>query len=483
MEPIVVVGGGIAGLGAAWTLRKQGLPVLVLEAWDQVGGVVRSRRLDDGTVLDLGPQTLSTRDPELLATLEEVGLRGRRLEASHEGARRYVVHDGAPVALPSGPVGLLRTPLLSAQGKLRLLSEPFRGSGSGNEEAREGSDESVAAFARRRLGPEVAARLVDPFVSGVYAGDPEALSVAAVLPELQMMEREHGSLLRGGLERLWARRGGNASDDDAEAAARRSRICSFDEGLQAWPIAVARALGPDTVRTGTRVEGITPRSGSSGQGWRVHLSGSSSGANETVDARAVVLAVPAAVTASLLEGLGERASSPPHPLVEEGIHALTRIPYAPVTLVHLIWRRDRIAHSLDGFGLLAPSREGRTLLGSLWPDTIFPDRNRTDRVVTVNFVGGARTPDRALVPDEPLVAEVLRELEDLLGARGEPELALVTRWPRAIPQYTRGHLDRIAAVARVEEALPGLRLIGNWRGGVSLGAAWEGGRKAARGFG
>lgn len=498
MDPVVVVGAGVSGLGAAWALHEEGITVLLLEASPEVGGVVRSRTLDDGTVLDLGPQTLSTRDPELLEVLSRVGLAERTLEGDPAGARRYVVHEGAPVALPTDPLSLVATPLLSTRAKLRLLSEPFRraprpsnsrpgtaGGGTGEaDEAGSGGDsgapggpalassggESVAEFARRRLGPEVEARLVDPFVSGVFAGDPEEVSVAAALPELLAMERDHGSLVRGGLRRLRTSRRARreAREGGEDPAPKGSRILSFDEGLQGWPRAVARSLGPERVRTGVQVERLQ-RSPDSETGWELRVKSASNGAEESLRARSVILAIPAHSSGRLLQEM-----------VPEAARALAQIPYAPVSLVHLIFSREQVDHPLDGFGVLAPSGEEREILGSLWPDSIFPGRNRTDRAVTVNFIGGARTPDRARAGDERLVDMATREVRNLLGVRGEPIMARVTRWPHAIPQYTRGHLARVAAVARAEEEYPGLQLTGSWREGVSLGGAWGQGVKAGR---
>jgi oxygen-dependent protoporphyrinogen oxidase len=497
-RPMVVVGGGMAGMGAAWAFHQAGVPVEVVEAAPEVGGAVRSVLvpLPGGggeILLELGPQTLSTGDPELLSTLEALGLGPEsQLQADPSGARRYIVHRGRPAALPGGIGSLATTPLLSAGARLRLLAEPFRGSpGAGSRDP----DESVASFVRRRLGPEVLDRFVDPFVSGVFAGDPEELALAAVLPELARLEEEHGSLVRGFLARgMASRRGarrrngeggaegeGDVDGEGREAGGREDRrgrgagrdrtgsrpgtrptILSFEGGLQAWPRAVAARV---PVRRDTRVIELTPLPAG---GWRLGLRGPGAAAAD-LEAEGVVLATPAAVSSGLVE-----------PLSARGSEALARIPYAPVTLVHLAWDRSSVAHPLDGFGLLAPSSEGRRLLGSLWPGTLFPRRLPPGWVLTANFVGGARTPERAHLPDDALVALVEGELAELLGVNAPPRLRRVTRWPRAIPQYTAGHHRRIEAVASMEADHPGLVLAGNWRGGVSLAAAWHGGREAAR---
>lgn len=482
-EPILVVGGGMAGMGAAWALHQAGRRVEVLEAGPEVGGVVRSVRVPFGArgeevLLELGPQTLSTRDPDLLATFRALGLAENLLEADPAGGRRYIVHRGRPAPLPSGPGSLASTPLLSPRARLRLLGEPFRGAPRGD--ARD-PDESVADFVRRRLGPEVLDRFVDPFVSGVFAGDPEQLSLSAVLPELARLESEHGSLVRGVLARAVARRkgrggasrgasrngegargaGGSAADPPRRGQRPSGSILSFPEGLQAWPRAVARQV---PVRVGHRVVALSPREGG---GWRLQVERMDGGV-EGPEAARVVLAAPAPVLSTLLSPLGAGTAA-----------ALEGVPYAPVSLVHLGWSRAAVTHPLDGFGLLAPSSEGRRFLGSLWPGSLFPSRLPDGGVLTANFVGGARTPARAHLPDEELLAVVEAELSDLLGIHGPPIFRRVTRWPQAIPQYTAGHGDRIEQVRRFEDRHPGLVLAGNWREGVSLAAAWKSGAVAA----
>lgn len=468
MDPVVVIGAGVSGLAAAWSLHTRGIPVRVVEADDQVGGVVRSARLDDGTVLDLGPQTLSTKDPELQETLRQVGLGARTLTADPASGRRFVVHEGKVVELPSGPLSLARTSLLSTGAKFRLLGEPFRKGGAQPAGGPgESGEESIADFIRRRLGPEVLDHMVDPFVSGVFAGDPEQISVAAALPELHALEQEHGSIIRGGVKRIQAAR---KEQKEREAAGGtpeerpRNQIISFDEGLQSWPQAVAEALD-EPVLVSTRVVGLERDEGDEG-GWTVRLSQADRGTEETLRAGAVILAVPAEVAARLLADLDTEVA-----------RALSAIPYAPVSVVHVIHPMDRVDHSLDGFGVLAPSGEDRGILGSLWPNAIFPGRNPQGQAVIANFVGGARTPERAMAEEEEILDMVRRELGDLLGLRGDPAHQRVTRWPRAIPQYTRGHLERIREVARFEEATPGVRLVGSWRDAVSLGGCWATGAR------
>ena len=451
---VVVVGGGISGLGAAHALARAGADVVVVEAGDQVGGNLRSWRDEEGFLLEGGPNTLSVTDGELEAHLRSEGLEDEMVFPGSTATKRYVVFRGRPVALPSSPGGLLSTPLLSPVGKLRLLGEPFRKAGTD-------PDESIFDFVSRRLGPEPARRLVDPFVSGIYAGDPHALSVRAAFPTIWEAEQEAGSVIRGLVKRRRTARREATADESAPPSPPRSGpgILSFRNGLSTWPRKLAEALPPDRIQTGVRISALF-RHGTGG--WRVEGT-----RGEVFHGDALLLAVPAPEAARLLEPLAPRTS-----------RALRGIPYAPVAVVHVAYPRDQVAHPLDGFGLLCPGPENRRILGSLWLSSLFPGRVPEGRVLTTCFVGGARAPERAALPDEELGALVLEEQAELLGARGAGRVAGIVRWPLGIPQYTRGHLVRLGLVERMEGGLPGLKVLGNWRGGVSVPGSWKNGHLA-----
>lgn len=421
----VIVGGGISGLTTAFHLQKGGLRVAVLEASERVGGALETF-VDGAWQFEMGPNTVLESDPSVGRLLREAGLEGEKITASPTARKRYLYKGGALVPLPSGPLGLLGTPLFPASAKLRLLKEPWIGRPDS------GAEESIAQLVRRRLGTPFLDYAVSPFVSGVYAGDPERLSARWAVPKIHELEAEHGSLIRG----AFARRKG---------AAPRGAMFSFREGLEELPRRLAREIGD--VRTGVSAERIVRAEG----GFRVETAG---GAVET---ERVVLAVPAEVAARLLSEATAGAS-----------HLFEEIPYAPVAIVSLGWRRADVAHPLGGFGFLSPRKEGLRLLGCLFPSEIFPGRAPEGHVALAAFAGGRTDPEIVGWEDEEIVSAVVAELRGPLGLTGEPAFRKVRRWRRAIPQYEIGHGRFVELARKIERDFPGLRIGGNFVGGISV---------------
>ncbi|HEX9944749.1 MAG TPA: protoporphyrinogen oxidase [Thermoanaerobaculia bacterium] len=420
-----VVGGGISGLTTAFHLARGGRRVAVLEASGRVGGAIETWT-DGAWRFEMGPNTVLESDESVGRLIRDSGLEGERLVAAPAGKRRYLYKDGVLVPLPGGPGGFLKTPLFPLGAKLRLLREPWIGRPTGDTE------ETIAQFVRRRLGTAFLDYAVGPFVSGVYAGDPERLSVRWAVPKIHALEREHGSLIRGAL----ARRKGPASG---------GAMISFREGLEALPRRLAERIG--NVRTGVAAQRVVRSDG----GFRVDTSAG------PVEAERVVLAVPADAAARLLDEATAGAS-----------RLLGEIPYAPVVLVSLGWRRADAGHPLAGFGFLAPRKEGIRVLGCLFTSELFPGRAPAGHVTLAAFAGGRTDPEIVGWDDERIVSTVVSELRGPLSLRGEPAFRLVRRWPRAIPQYELGHGRFIERAKEIERALPGLRLGGNFLAGVSV---------------
>lgn len=451
---IVVIGAGVTGLVAAWKLRQQGHRVTVIERSDRAGGVIRSFRAD-GWLVEAGPNTMLLDDPAQLEFLSEIGLGGERLEAGPEAKNRFIVRGGQPVAAPMSPLQFFKTPLLSRGAKWRLLREPFVRRGKVDTE------ESAASFARRRLGAEVVDYGINPFVGGIYAGDPEKLSLRHAFPTLHRFEREHGSLVAG------ARHERRARKASGEKRFKRRSI-SFTGGMQTIIDALVQQVG-DSLFNQARLDSIEPRaSGGEGAAWMVRFQRTGEDPAE-IEADRVIVSVPGYAAAQLpftVEG--------PHPLRE-----LAEIEYPPVTSVALGFRREQVAHPLNGYGMLVPAKENFSILGTLFNSTLFPGRAPEGHVLLTTFVGGARQPELARKPPAEMQALVLADLGKLLGVSGELVFMRATVWERAIPQYNIGYDRFHRTMETAESALPGLFIGGHVRDGVSLGGCIRGGMKLA----
>ena len=434
---VIVVGAGISGLAIAFELQRRGLAVEVLEAASRGGGVIGTVHRD-GALFETGPNSALDSAPAINELLVALHIRDQRIEASAVAATRFIVRAGRLVPLPTSPGALFMSPAFTPGAKFRLWREPFTAPAPADV------DESIADFARRRFGAEILEYAVDPFVAGVYAGDPERISMAAAFPRIHALEQKYGSVIRGQIQAARERR------RNAHHAAGPVGSFSFRDGMQTLTDALARAVSG--IAFGTEVDRLERTEG----GWRV--AGTRDGQPFARTARRIVLATPASVSAHLVRELAPDAAQ-----------ALSAIPYAAVAIVASAYRRDDIAHSLAGFGFLVPKREQRKILGTLFSSSMFEGRAPADTALLTSFVGGMRHPDLAAKSDDELNAIVHSELQALLGASNVPQWTALTRWTRAIPQYNLGHRERIQAVENAERALPGLTFCANYRGGVSVG--------------
>jgi oxygen-dependent protoporphyrinogen oxidase len=427
---IAIIGGGISGLTAAHALVGRGHDVVLLDDGAEPGGLVSSTR-EEGFLCERGPQALLDGSEDVRALLASSGLEPRIVRALPAARRRSIYVGGALRPFPASPPALIKTSLLSARGKLRLLREPFVRRGGGE-------DESVFDFVARRFGPEAAARAAGPALIGIYAGDAASLSVAAAFPRLAALEREHGSVLRG----MFRSRG----------KGRLGRPVSFPDGLAELPRALAAALGAR--RRAGRARAIEARGG----GWRVALD------SETLDAERVVLATPAAATAALL--------APHAPAAAEALRA---IPHAPVAVVCLGFRAAAtgapdLGMDLDGYGFVVARGEGIKLLGCQYDSSVFPGRAPEGGVLLRALVGGAFEPALVDADDDALRAQVTDDLRRVAGLRREPDVVRIFRARPGIPQADGAHLARVRAVDEAVARLPGLSVIGHALRGVGLAA-------------
>jgi len=441
---VAVLGAGITGLAAAWHLRRAGFAPVVFEKSGRAGGAIGALR-QDGWLHELGPNSLLEGSPDVAKFIDEVGLGPRRLFAAPSAGKRYIVRGGRPVAMPASPLAFATTGLFSWSAKFGLLGEPWRARGAADAE------ESVADFVLRRLGREFLDYAVNPFVGGVYAGDPALLSVRHAFPKLHAIEQRHGSLIRGALARR------NTSGGPA------GRMFTFPEGLGELTDALARSLGP-SLRLHHAVRAVRRRAAD----WQIDFEVADDPHTEVF--AAVVCALPADALAGMkFEGVPSAPS----------LELLREIKHPPVCSVFTGYRRKDVRHPLDGFGMLVPAVERRPLLGTLFSSSLFTGRAPEGHVGLTSFVGGMRNPELAALDDTSLLRTVQGELTHLVGAQGEPVFTHVKRWPRAIPQYTLGYQRFKDAIVAMEAAAPGLFIGGNCRDGISLPNCMESGRRLA----
>ena len=468
MKRLVVIGGGIAGLSAAYRATRLAaasnlpLEVLVLEASPGVGGVIDTADRS-GCVMELGPDSILTEKPWARALCQEVGLADRLVGTNDAFRQSFValgkelhpIPEGFYMMAPSRLSPFVGTRLFSWPGKLRMALDlvlPRR---------KDRSDESLASFVRRRLGQEALERAAQPMVGGVYTADPEKLSLRATMPRFVEMERRHRSLILGLIEaRRRAARSGPASGGGEGSAAgpRYSLFVSLAGGLAVLPRHLASLLPAGSVRTGTVVERVQP----DGAGWKV------STLEDEMDADAVCVATPAWAAARVLED-----ASP------ELARSLNGIEYASSATVNLAYRRSDVPHALNGFGFVVPAIEKRTLLACTFSSVKYPGRAPEGTALIRAFVGGALFPDAADLPDARMLEGIRADLADLLGIRSEPLDAVVTRWPRSMPQYNVGHQERVDRIEEEAGRFPTLALAGSAYRGVGIPDCVHSGEGAA----
>jgi oxygen-dependent protoporphyrinogen oxidase len=440
----IVIGGGISGLACAFRLQQLGVDITVLEASPRAGGVIATEE-KNGCLFESGPQSFLATEV-LLGLLRDAGLEKNLLTADAR-APRFVMRRGRLEQVPMGPVPLLTTSLLGLGTKLRLIAEPFGRSRPPDAE------ESVADFVRRKFGSEILDYLVSPFVSGVYAGDPETLSWKSAFPAAHAWEVQHGSLMRG----AFRSRSGERKP--------RPRLCSFRRGMSTLTQGLAEKLG-SSLHTGTCVESLAT---AKREGVPVYdLSVSHGGTAERMAARAVIVAAPAYTASQILRGISPGAAK-----------SLSGIAYAPVAVVAEAYRRDQIGHPLRGFGFLVPRVEQLRTLGTVWNSSLFPGRGPDGTVVLASFAGGATDPHIVEKECKEIAEIVDGEIAKVLAISGPPSEQSIWRWERALPQYNLGHAERTKAIGQELARTPGLFLAGNYLEGPSIGECVSQGFKTA----
>jgi oxygen-dependent protoporphyrinogen oxidase len=450
MSPVVdvaIVGGGIAGLSAAYELQRRGCSVQLLEAAERPGGVIRTERFD-GWVVDCGPDSVLAQKPAGVGLCRELGI-ADRLVTTLQPRTAFVLRDdrlhplaeGSFLGFPLSFRALATSSLFSTAGKARMAAEIM----APRRAWREDDDESIGAFVRRRFGQEAADYLADPLLAGIHAGDADELSVRTLFPRLVEAERQSGSVLRAFRALKMTR-------------SPQGAFVSLPGGTQELIEALAGALAPGVVTTGARVTEIG-RAGDYSVEW----------ADGSVRSRALLLCVPAYVAAGLLRAFDTGLAG-----------ACDSVPYASTATVAFGYRADQVRHPMQGTGFVVPKAERRALLAGTWVTSKWPGRAPEGHVLLRAFLGGGRDPHRLERNDDAALVQTAREeFEELLGISGEPVFARLTRWVRQSPQFAVGHQARVASIEQRLKALPGLFLAGSGFRAIGIPDCIADGRSAA----
>ncbi|HVB57724.1 MAG TPA: protoporphyrinogen oxidase [Candidatus Acidoferrales bacterium] len=443
---VAVIGAGISGLACAYSLQQMGVPVTLFEAEERAGGLIGTTARD-GFLFESGPQSFQATEP-ILGLIRELGIENELCTADPK-APRFVLRHGRLQKIPMSPQAVLTSSLLGVGARWKVASEAFRRTKPPSEE------ETVANFVRRKFGHEILEYLVAPFVSGVYAGDPEKLSLRAAFPSLEEWEREHGSIVRGAMKSRQAKATGPPS------------LCSFRPGVGALTHAIVQKLG-DNIRLRTRVNALRCGSPASDACGRFEVHAVQDGRAETFVAQAVVMATPAYTASNLVK-----------PVSAAIARTLSGISYAGVAVVAAGYYAPQIALPLQGFGVLLPRSEGLHTLGTVWNSSLFPGRAPEGTFAITSFIGGVTAPEIMEKSDEEIATLVQNDVARILEITGPPMASAVWKHPKALPQYNLGHGHIVQAIRDAKSEHPGIFFCGNYLEGPSLGKCIENGFNTA----
>ncbi len=464
---VVIVGGGISGMSAAFRLSELSgaqdypLDVTLIEARERLGGVIHTIK-KDGFLIDSGPDNFITAKPWALALARRLGIESELISTNEAHRSAMEVRKGRLLPLPEGfllmaptkILPVLTTPLFSLPGKLRMGLELFAPARKSNE------DESLASFVIRRFGREALDRVVQPLISGIYTAKPERLSLRATMPRFLDLEAQYGSVIRG----MWAE---GKKRKTTGSGARYSMFVTFRDGLHSLVQALENRLDHVRFRLGQRVARVNKNvTDHDAPSWNVKMQDGSS-----VEAHGVIIAGPAKHAGAMLVDLDEGLA-----------RQLSAVGYASSAVVHLAYKREQIPHPLDAFGFVVPMIEKRNIIAASFSSVKYQGRAPEGFVLLRAFMGGALQPEIVQQDDKDLTKTARSDLYDLLGVDTEPMFAVVSRWPDSMAQYDVGHLERVADMRRMLAAHQGLQLAGNGFEGVGVPDCVHAGERAAEGL-
>ncbi|MBX9791159.1 MAG: protoporphyrinogen oxidase [Pirellulales bacterium] len=475
---VAIVGAGISGLAAAHRLRELDprVEVAVFEAGSRAGGAIATVA-NDGFLAELGPDNFISQPATAIELCSRLGLAEQLIAVEPSARSAYVVSRGKLVRLPEGFAlmaprrvsSFLASPLLSWPGKLRVLAEPLVPTRTDD------ADESLADFARRRLGREAFERIVQPLVAGIYTADPEKLSMRAALRRFFDFERRDGGLLRSLSRETQAivPGGDHAASPGQQSGPRYNLFVTPRDGMQVLITALLERLPADALRFNSPVTSVSPlaqtdNADATATGWRVTWRRATDPQELVENFDELMLALPAPRCAELVANFATDLSA-----------ELRNIDYAGAAVIVAGYERSQVSHPLDASGFVVPAIERHPILACSFSSSKYAGRAATGKVLLRVFVGGACDPQAGELPDTELHTIVAAQLGELIGLRGTPCFWHVARWPASMPQYYVGHCDRVARIESLAERWPSLTLAGNAYHGVGIPACIASGEAAA----
>jgi oxygen-dependent protoporphyrinogen oxidase len=436
-KDVLVLGAGISGLATAYWLNKEGFNVKILERNNEPGGAMETIN-ENGFLLDFGPNSGLETTPLIAQLAEETGIKDQMIYANEASNTRYILKNNELMPLPTSPKAFFNTNLFSTKAKIRLMAEPFIGKSD------DGFYQSMSEFVVRRLGQEFLDYAIDPFVSGVFAGDPSKLSVKSAFPKLYRLEEVYGGLIKGTIK------GARERKKNKEKSKQSAKMFSFINGMQTFPKAITNHLIND-IEYNTQLKKIEKLS----TGYKVYYN--QNGEEKSIETEILLSTIPAYVLSSLINFDDKMKTH------------LNDIYYPPVMVLYLGFDKKDINRELDGFGYLIPSKEKKSYLGAIWSSTIFPNRAEEDKASFTLFIGGARSPHLFESDTNKLIDKVLNEFKNVTNITGDPLIMRHKLWNKAIPQYNIGYIEHERYFEQFEKENKGFFLSGNYRGGISVG--------------